>query len=122
MFVKANMKEVLNVMICHTVVDQYTTFNFPLNHNHSELTPQHIRSLHEFEKLYDRYQSNPRKETLLVKVFAIETYVLYAHGEMVIMATIAHNRTSKDISEICMHLLEDVRADITSHFILTGSV
>jgi hypothetical protein len=122
MFVKANMKEVLNVMICHTSVDQYTAFNFPLNNNNAELTPQHIRSLHEFEQLYDRYQANPRRESLFMKVYAIETYALFAMNDLIIMATIAHNRTSKDISEICMNILEDIRADLTSHFILTGSV
>lgn len=116
------MKEVLNVIICHSGVDQYTSFNFPLNHNNSEFTPQHLRSLHEYEKLYDRYQTNPRKETMFMKVYAIETYVLYAYNELVIMATIAHNRTSKDISEICQHIYEDVKADINSHFILTGNV
>lgn len=58
-----------------------------------------------------------RKETLLQKVFAIETYVLFAINELVIMATIAHNRSNKDVSEICQHIYDDVRADIASHFI-----
>jgi hypothetical protein len=58
-----------------------------------------------------------RKETLLKKVFAIETYALFAINELVIMATIAHNRTNKEVSEICQHIYDDVRADIASHFI-----
>lgn len=49
-----DMKEVLNVIICHPTLDQYTAFNFPL-HDISELTPAHLRSLHEFEQLYERY-------------------------------------------------------------------
>jgi len=117
MFLKINMKEVLNVIVCHTILEQYTVFNFPLN-DYGELTPQHIRSLHEYEQLYERYITYPvRKETLLQKVFAIETYALFAINELVIMVTIAHNRTSKDICEICQHIYDDVRADIASHFI-----
>jgi hypothetical protein len=110
------LKEVINTIICHTTLEQYTCFNFPLN-DHSQLSPQHLRSLLEFEKLFDRYQANPRKETLLKKVYAIETYALYAINDMVIMATIAHNRTSKDVSEVCFNIYEDVKADIQSHFI-----
>jgi hypothetical protein len=111
------MKEVLNTIICHPTLEQYTSFNFPL-HDISALTPGHIRSLHEFEQLYDRFMANPRKEVLISKVYAIETYALYAAEQMVIMVTIAHNRTSKDISEICQHILQDVKADIQSHFIM----
>lgn len=33
-----DMKEVLNVIICHTTLEQYTGFNFPFN-DISELTP-----------------------------------------------------------------------------------
>lgn len=105
------MKEVLNTIICHPMLEQYTSFNFPL-HDLSELTPAHLRSLHEFEQLYDRFMANPRKETLISKVYAIETYALYSADQMVIMVTIAHNRTSKDISEICQQILEDVKNDI----------
>jgi sulfur transfer complex TusBCD TusB component (DsrH family) len=76
-----------------------------------------LRSLKEFEILFDRYSASPRKDSLITKVFAIETYALYAMGDIIIMATIAHNRTSKDISEICYHIYEDVKADIHSHFI-----
>ena len=37
-------------------------------------------------------------------------------NDIIILATIAHNRTSKDISEVCYHIYEDVKADINSHF------
>jgi len=110
------MKEVLNVIICHNTLEQYTVFNFPLN-DYSQMTPAHMRSLKEFEILFDRYNAAPRKDSLITKVFAIETYALYAMGDIIIMATIAHNRTSKDISEICYHIYEDVKSDINSHFI-----
>lgn len=53
---------------------------------------------------------------MITKVFAIETYALYAMNDVIIMATIAHNRTSKDISEVCHHIYDDVKADMHSHF------
>jgi sulfur transfer complex TusBCD TusB component (DsrH family) len=81
------------------------------------MTPGHLRSLKEFEILYDRYQASPRKDSLMTKVLAIETYAIYAMGDFIILATIAHNRTSKDLSEICYHIYEDVKADMNSHFI-----
>lgn len=37
-------------------------------------------------------------------------------NDIIILATIAHNRTSKDISEVCHHIYDDVKADINSHF------
>jgi hypothetical protein len=80
-----------------------------------------MRSLYEYESLYDRYTASARKETLLTKVFTIETYALYAVNEIVVMATIAHNRSSKDIYEICHHIYEDFLADLSSHFILNLS-
>ena len=80
-----------------------------------------MRSLYEYESLYDRYTASSRKETLLTKVFTIETYALYAVNEIVVMATIAHNRSSKDIYEICHHIYEDFLADLSSHFILNLS-
>lgn len=43
-----DMKEVLNVIVCHTVLEQYSIFNFPLD-DYEEYTPQHLRSLHEYE-------------------------------------------------------------------------
>lgn len=110
------MKEVLNVLICHTTLEQYTCFNFPLN-DHSLLTQTHLRSLHEYEALYDKFMTFPRKDSLLTKVYALETYALYAMNDFIIMVTVAHNRTSKDISEICFHIYEDVKKDLQSHFI-----
>jgi hypothetical protein len=114
------MKEVLNVIVCHLTLEQYTVFNFPLN-NYDEMTPQHLRSLQEYADLYDRYLATApllkKKETLLKKVFAIETYTLFFLNDLIIMATIAHNRTSKNVSEICQHIYDDVLADISSHFI-----
>lgn len=82
------------------------------------MTPSHLRSLQEFEKLFDRYQAASSKKDLMIKkVYAIETYALYSVGDYVIMSTVAHNRTNKDIREICHNIYEDVKLDEQSCFI-----
>jgi len=53
----------------------------------------------------------------LLRKFEIESYALLSNGDYVIMATIAHNRTNKDVREICVNILEDVRLDEDSCFI-----
>jgi hypothetical protein len=79
-----------------------------------------LRSLREYEKLHEQFLASPnKKDVLLKKVFAIETYCLYAVGDYVVMATITHNRTNKTIGEICMHIVEDVKMDEESCFIVT---
>lgn len=84
------------------------------------LTPTNIKCIREFEKLHDRYlASKNKKELMIKKVFAIDTYVLYAVNEWVVMAQIAHNRTNKDIGEICTNLIEDAKMEEESAFLLS---
>lgn len=54
-------------------------------------------------------------------MYAIETYALYSINEYVIMVTIAHNRTSKEIREICHSIYEDAKLDEESCFIFKSS-
>ncbi len=83
------------------------------------LKPNQLRSLQEFEKLHNQYLASPNKEDLLIKkVYAIETYALYAKENYVIMATIAHNRTEKTVGEVLESLYEDAKIDEESNFIL----
>jgi hypothetical protein len=66
------------------------------------LAESHLRSLREYEKLHEKFLSSPNKrDVLFKKVYAIESYVLYASGDYVVMTTITHNRTTKGIGEIC---------------------
>lgn len=50
-------------------------------------------------------------------MYQIETYVIYVKGDWVVMATIAHNRTNKEIGEICQDILDDAKIDEESCFI-----
>ena len=55
--------------------------------------------------------------SIIKKMYAIETYVLYAVGEWVVMAMVAHNRTNKDMGEVCMNILEDAKLEEESCFL-----
>lgn len=69
--------------------------------------------------MHDRYlASKNKKELFIKKVYAIDTYALYAANEWVIMAMVAHNRTNKDMGEICMNILEDAKMEGDSCFLL----
>ena len=54
---------------------------------------------------------------MIKKVYAIDTYVLYAVNEWVVMAHVAHNRTNKDMGEICTNIIEDAKLEEDSCFI-----
>lgn len=62
--------------------------------------------------------SPKKKDVFIKKVYAIETYALFASNDFVIMAVIAHNRTNKDIGEILNNILEDARLEEESCFIV----
>ena len=48
----------------------------------------------------------------------METYALYSTGEFVVLATIAHNRTNRDTKDICQGVIDDIRFEENSCFIL----
>lgn len=78
-----------------------------------------MRSIREYEKLHNSYLASPNKKGLLIKkMFALDTYVLFAQGDYIIMATVNHNRTNKDMGEVCANLIEDAKIDEESCFLL----
>eukprot|EP00347_Sterkiella_histriomuscorum_P024317 403331550 len=118
MFEKINMREVQHCLVSNQSVEQYTAYNFPLIEPDLYSQAQ-IRSLQEYEKLYDRYLVSTNKHDLFIKrVYALDTYVLYAQNHLVIMATILHKRTELDSEEICKNILQEVLIDEGSCFIL----
>lgn len=113
------MNEVLNVLICNTMLEQYTVYNMPIIYP-EEIQPVHVRALQEFEKLYDRYLSSPNKKDLMIKkVYQIDTFALLATGNYVIMAKVAHNRTEKEAFDVLRNLNEDIKVDEESSFIFS---
>ena len=47
--------------------------------------------------------------------------MLFVKNDYVIMAMIAHNRTNKDIGEICSNLIDDTKLEEESCFILNSN-
>jgi len=67
--------------------------------------------------LYDRYLASPnKKELMLKKVYALETYALLAVGNYVIMAKVAQNRTERDVFDVLRSLYEDTKIDEENTF------
>jgi hypothetical protein len=84
-----DMREVQNIIVCNTTLEQYTCYNFPLIET-DMLKKSHLKSLTEFEKLHDRYLTcSSKKDILLKKVYAIDTYVLYSLNDYIVFATIS---------------------------------
>lgn len=101
----------MNVIICNTMVEQYTVYNLPVIYP-EELLPSHVRALQQFEQLYHRYQISPNKrEVMIKKVYALETYALLGIGNYIVMATVAHNRTEREVFEVLRGLYEDIKVD-----------
>jgi len=100
--------------------DQFTIYNYPYLGVKDALTEAHLKCIREFEKLHEQFLASPnKKDVLLKKVYGIDTYCLYAIGDYVIMAMVTHNRTSKTIAEICNHVVEDIKMDEESCYIVT---
>ena len=95
-------------------------YNYPYLGTKDSLTPSHQRCLFEFEKLHEQFLASPnKKDVLLKKVYEQDTYSLYAIGDYVIMLAISHNRTSKSVTEIAQHVVDDIKMDEESCFIVT---
>eukprot|EP00347_Sterkiella_histriomuscorum_P009279 403341817 len=120
---KQNLKEVQNIIISHQSFEQYTTYNYPIT-DPSQLNKYHLRSIQEYEQLYDRYQAftitSKSKDFYCKKVHSIETYVILAQGDYCVMATMHHNdriNNVRDIREICQNILDDAKLEEDSSFI-----
>ena len=85
----------------------------------SKYAQQYLRSVCQFERLHHMYMSaKNKKDVMITQKYATETYGLLAKGDMVIMLSIAHNRTSKSIGEIMNEYMQLARADRDRRFIL----
>jgi hypothetical protein len=78
----------------------------------------HLRSIREFEKLHEKYLASSNKKNVLIKkIFALETYVLHAVNNILVMATVNHNQTNRNIGEICDIIISNAKMDMDSCFI-----
>ncbi|CDW87641.1 UNKNOWN [Stylonychia lemnae] len=114
---RINLKEVQNTIISNQNLEQFTVYNYPIS-DLQQINYNQLRSIQEYEQLYERYQAfNPKKDFFAKKVYAIDTYAILSQGDYCVMATISHNRTEKDVKEICQNILDDARLDEGSSFI-----
>ena len=105
-------------MVINTSLEQYTCFNYPVIEL-DNLKSWQVKSIKEYSRLYEQYQGGRnKKEVLIKKVCTMETYALYSTGEFVVLATIAHNRTNRDTKDICQGVIDDIRFEENSCFIL----
>ncbi|CDW90546.1 UNKNOWN [Stylonychia lemnae] len=74
MFARKQLGEIQHAIVSNGLLDQYTCFNFPLIEPDLYSLAQ-MKSLQEYEKLYDRYLVSSNKAELFIKkVYALETY------------------------------------------------
>jgi hypothetical protein len=99
-------------------MEQYTVYNLPIIYP-EQLLASHVRAIQEFEQLYQRYHTSPNKKELMIKkVMPLETYALLAVNGYVIMATVAHNRTEKEIFDVLRGVYDDAKNDEESTFLI----
>ena len=87
------------VLIANHSLDQYTHYNMPSSYHTA--TPEQINWIRKFEKLYTYYQkSKAKRELCIKKVYALETYLLYSRGDILIFSVIIHKGATREAIEI----------------------
>jgi hypothetical protein len=75
--------------------------------------------MRQFEKLHHQYLKSKRKRDFCIKrVYEMNTYLLYAHGDMCIMANIEHKGSIREAGDIGKQILFDVKESLGSNFLL----
>lgn len=105
------------VIIANHSLDQFTHYNFPACF--SDYTPEQLNWLRVFEKLYHVYLRDKKKKEFCIKrVYALETYLLYAKGNLLIYAVINNGESEREPIEIGQQILSDAKEFETTSFIL----
>jgi len=63
----------------------------------------YLTTLRNFERLWQMYKSGKAKRnsaTYAQLKFPLETFALYAKKELIVLASIAHNRTNKTVYDV----------------------
>lgn len=75
--------------------------------------------LRVFEKLYQTYMRDKKKKEFCVKrVYAMETFLLYAKGNLLIYAVINNGESDREPIEIGQQILSDAKEIESTSFIL----
>ena len=128
------LKEIQHLVICLKTLEQFTGVNL-INPYAKELqrsaTPDangqqlskysksYLKAVCQFERLYQMYMSSKnKKDVMITQKYALETYGLLAKGDIIILACVAHNRTSKSIGDILNEQHSQARQEKERKFLL----
>lgn len=110
------LKDTEEVLIANHYMDQYTLYNFPSSYGVFPETKREV--LCQFEKLHNEYLKSKRKRDFCIKrVYQMTTFLLYAHGDLCIMAKVHHKGAIREAGDIGRQILFDVKESATSHFL-----
>jgi hypothetical protein len=106
------------MIVCNTKLEQYSSFNCP-DHNAADLADltesnlslsarHYLQALRQFERLFQMYRTGKNKRGTVFVQFKmpLETFGLMASKGIIVMACVAHNRTSKPVYEVLQERLE----------------
>jgi hypothetical protein len=110
------LKDTEEVLIANHYMDQYTMYNLPSPYGAQSESKQAV--LCQFERLHHEYLKSKRKRDFCTKrVYQMFTYLLYAHGDLCIMAKVYHKGAIREAGDIGRQILMDVKESQNSHFI-----
>ena len=123
------LREIQYMICCSTKLEQFSSFNCP-DHNSSELADpseqslslgarHYLAALRQFERLYQLYRTGKNKRGTVFVQFRhpLETFGLMASKGLIVMACVAHNRTSKSVYDVLQERLQ-AAADENSRLFL----
>ncbi len=109
------MQEVEAMIVRNNRLDQYTCFNM-LNQK-DEDNIKH--TLCRFEAMHNQLLNTKFKKNICMKEVEDRfTYMLYSTFDYTVIAKVNHNETAKDASLICRDVMNEIKGDESSSFIL----
>ena len=144
MYTRFNMKELQVVLIKNNVLNQYTTYNYPLL---TQVNPWHQKCLKIFQKMQARFEVHLNHTTAKQRLQASQDFVIReVHDEFTyafvnhVSSSVASNtgsgkdgkdsikrdyslmicydhRINNDFSQICKYLLDDIKSEQKNCFI-----
>lgn len=62
-------------------------------------------------------KSKRKRDFCIKKVYAMSTYLLYAHGDMCIMARVNHKGAAREAGDIGRQILMDAKENSAANFV-----
>lgn len=98
-------------------MDQYTHYNLPATFN--DYSETQVNWLRTFEKLHHIYMRDRKKKEFCIKrVYPMETFLLYAKGNLLIFAVLNNGESDREPIEIGKQIIQDAKEIESTSFIL----